>query len=335
MTTSRSEGPIGVLASCWARAAQTLVPTTAPNVKRPTTNVLAFKRYFLTNVFIAVNPYARKLIEKNWMLEFFDYNASKVSETMTGYSIRKGEYDEDSHTYGSPIMTYYNVFLDNVILLHDAVIWYGDNYEEGTIEEKLDAVSHLVGTYAGKANDVIMEYINTGKLPKGYTPEEIADKILDRVLGVNDKVDKVYEKVEDFYYAHEDKILSAIDKAKNFYAEYLDKDYKDNIDLAKMSIYADGTAYPLYKSVLEMNEDGKALNIDVLSEAIFDSANHLGINKITDVLNKVKGKLARFEYSPVSEIRFFRNAYKASIGPKEIKGRNTGVHTFEAQRFLR
>ncbi len=284
---------------------------------------------------IAVNPYAQKLINKNWITELLDYDSTKVSEKVSGYSIKKGEYDEEYDMTGSPIMTYIDIVLENTILLYDAVMWYGDYYGEATVEAKLDAVSALMGTYANKANDIIMHYIQTGELPKGYTPYEIADKILDRVLGVNDKIDDAYDKVEDKYYENEDRILELVDKMKKFYTEKLDKDYTEVIDLASLSVYADGKAYPVYKILLGISDKDDAFNIDTLAEAIDDSDNYHGINALEKAMNKIKSGLNRFEDKNIaSALRIIRNAYKVTVPSKEIKGFKTGTHTVKLHRYF-
>lgn len=290
--------------------------------------------------FIANNPYVQRLLAKDWILEFLDYDASKVSEEMSGYSIKKGHYDDVMETYGSPIVRYYDILLENVILVHDAVMWY-NTLGEASLEDKLDAVSQILGVYANKANNVIMHYIETGELPKGYTPYELADKFLGKVLGVNDKVDSAYDKAEDFYLAHEDKILEYIDKAKNFYEDYLDRDYTEIIDLANLSVYADGNAYEVYKILLEMSEENNAFNIDTLATAIFDSTNYHGVNKIEDVMMKIKAKLdgknkaEEIQKEEGNEKLYIRDAYRATLNSREIKGYNTGTHTVTAQRHLR
>ena len=283
---------------------------------------------------LAQNPYVKKLLEKNWLLEFLDYSASKDSVATSGYSIKKGEYNEIDEVYGSPIIRYYNINLENKILIHDAVMWYGSTYQ-GPIEEKLDAISTLLGTYADKANDAIMHYIQTGELPKGYTPYEIADKILEKLLGKNGAIDNAYEKVEDTYYANEEKILELVDKMKDFYAEKLDKDYTEVIDFADMSIYADGKAYPIYKIFLELHEENEAFGIDELATAIFDSDNYYGLNVIEKGMSKLKSKIDGFKYNPgVYANKMVRDAYKASMESRTLKGISTGSHSFEVQRYL-
>ncbi len=283
---------------------------------------------------ISSNPYAQRLLEKNWIEELLDFDASMANNEMSGYSLKKGGFNDRCD---SPIMTYYDIALENVILLHDAVMWYGTEYSEGTIEAKLDAASALIGTYANKANDVIMHYINTGELPKGYTPYEIADKILNKILGVNDKIDDAYDKVEDKYYENEDRILELIQKAKDFYEEKLNKDYTDIIDIANLSVYADDEAYPIYKILLEISEEDKAFNIDTAATAVFDSDNYHGINKLENAMSKVKSKLEQYKVKnlPTFAGRFMRDAYRATLDAREIKGHSTGTHTVEAQRYLK
>ncbi len=284
---------------------------------------------------ISANPYAQKLINKNWITELLDYDSTNVSEELSGYSIKKGRYDEDYDVTDSPIMTYIDIALENTILLYDAVMWYGDKYE-ASIEDKLDAVSALMGTYANKANEVVMHYIKTGELPKGYTPYEITDKILDKVLGVNDKIDDAYDKGEDKYYENEDKILELVDKMKNFYTEKLDKDYTEVIDLASLSVYADGKAYPVYKILLGISDENDAFNIDTLADAIDDSDNYHGINALEKGMNKLKSKLAQFEEKDVASTHsIIRNAYKFTLSSREIKGRETGTHTVKLRRYFK
>ena len=122
---------------------------------------------------------------------------------------------------------------------------------------------------------------------------------------------------------------------KNFYAEKLDKDYTEIIDLANLYVYADGEAYPVYKILLELSEEDKAFNIDTMATAIFDSQNYHGVNKIEDAMNKIHNKLEGLKYTPEAHSKkFYRDAYKATVGPRDIKGYNTGSHTAGAQRYF-
>ena len=211
-------------------------------------------------------------------------------------------------------MDYYNVRLQLAILMHDAVTFYGRR-SEYTLEQRLDAASLLVGTYANKANDVIMSFIEDGELPKGYTLEDI--------LNINGTIESLYNKFKD-----------KIEKGEDLYAEYLDKDYTDIVDFANMGIYANGNKHKLYQIILENGED--AFDIDDLIAAIFDSPKYIGVSQIENAMAKVESKIRDYAYEPENNIYVYTvDAYKGTFESKSIKGYETGTHTIALHRYLR
>ena len=256
---------------------------------------------------VSSNPYAQRIVDMDYFALIFD-RTGEETEYKSGYKLK------------DDVMEYYDNMVMLQVLVHDAVTFYGrvDTY---TWEEKLDSASLLVGTYANKLNDVIMNFIENGELPKGYTLEDILD--------INGKIESLYNKFKD-----------KIEKGEDLYAEYLDKDYTDIIDFANMSIYSDGDAYKIYQIIFENGED--AFDLDDAITAIFDSPNYRGISKIEDAMAKVESKIKDYAYDPSAEastneknMTAFVDGYKGTFESKEIKGYETGTHTLALQRYLR
>ncbi len=265
------------------------------------------------------NTYAKQLVDYNWLSLFFDEGAP--ADTMrSGYKLKE------------EIIDYYDEALKQIILLHDAITWYGTR-DDMSIEQKLDAASVLIGNFANKANNIIMNYIDNGELPKGYTKDEVISKLEGLYDTLVSKVSQ-FGKIEELYEAKEETINSYIDKAIELYREYGDRDYRDIIDLAGMSIYAEGKAYPIYQIILESSDE--VFDFDDLCTAVFESTNYHGVSKIESAMAKIKSKMDQYSYTPTvnDTARYVRNAYKASVGPKTIKGKTTGTHAVELQRYL-
>ncbi len=256
---------------------------------------------------VSSNPYAQRLVDMDYFALIFDRTGEKT-EYKSGYKLK------------DDIMEYYDNMLMLQILVHDAVTFYGsmDTY---TIEDRLDSASLLVGTYANKLNDVIMNFVENGELPKGYTLEDILD--------INGKIEILYNKFKD-----------KIEKGEDLYAEYLDRDYTDIVDFANMSIYSGGDAYKIYQIILENGED--AFDLDDAITAVFDSPNYHGVSKIEDAMAKVEAKIKDYAYDPSAEASTIEristayvDGYKGTFESREIKGYETGTHTLALQRYLR
>ncbi len=259
------------------------------------------KLYGQTKLDLSANPYAKELIDMDILSKYLD-TGKAASEIYSGYALK------------DDIMEYYDVTLELAVLMHDAVVWYG-NLDDAEITDKLDTVSNLIGTYANKVNEIIMHFINTGELPKGFTLDSILDK--------NDRVEDLYERFED-----------KIEKVYDIYENYLDRDYKDIIDLANLKLYADGNQYKIYQIILETSDD--AFDVDNAFSAVYDKANYHGVSKFEKAMAKIKAKLDTYKYTPVAnENLYIRDAYKATLDSKEVKGYNTGDHTVALQRYLR
>ena len=250
---------------------------------------------------VSSNPYAQRIVDMDYFEMYFD-RTGEETEYKSGYKLK------------DDVMEYYYNNLELEILFHDAVTFYGsiDTY---TMEDRLDSASLLVGTYANKLNDTIMNFIENGELPKGYT--------LDDILNIDARIEGIYNKFED-------KIL----KAEDIYAEYLDKDYTQIIDFANMSIYANGNDHKIYQIILENGED--AFDFDDMITAIFDSPKYIGVSQIENAMAKIESKIKNYSYTPESNIYIsYVDAYKATLESKEIKGIETGTHTIALQRYLR
>ena len=259
------------------------------------------KLYGQTKLDLNANPYAKELIDMDILSRYLD-TGKTADEVYSGYALK------------DDIMEYYDVTLELAVLMHDAVVWYG-NLDDAEITDKIDTVSALIGTYANKANEIIMHFINTGELPKGLTLEGILDK--------SDRVEELYERFED-----------KIEKAYDLYENYLDRDYKEIIDLANLKLYADGNQYEVYKIILETSDD--AFDVDNAFNAVFDEANYHGVSKFEKAMAKIKAKLDACRYIPeANENKYVVDAYKATLDSKEVKGYNTGDHTVSLQRYLR
>ncbi len=242
------------------------------------------------------NPYAKRLIDMDMLAKYLD-KGKAADEIYSGYALK------------DDILGYYDATLELMVLMHDAVVWYGD------IESQLDALSSLAGRGLNKINSIITEFINTGSLPKGFTLEDILNKSA---------------KVEDLYERFEDKI----EKVYDLYENYLDRDYTDIVDFANISVYADGNRYKLYQLILEDTED--AFDLDNMFSAVFDEANYHGVSKLTTAMSKVKSKLNQYRFVPEEdEFVYVVDAYKATLDSKTIKGHSTGDHTVELHRYLR
>ncbi len=250
---------------------------------------------------VSSNPYAKRLVETDFFALLFD-DAHNADEVKSGYKLK------------DDVMDYYNNALEIAVLIHDAVTYYG-NMDEYTLEDKLDSASLLIGTYMNKANDLVMNFIENGELPKGYTLEDILD--------INGRIESLYNRFE-----------SKIEKGEDLYAEYLDRDYTKFIDLANMTVYADGKPYYLHEIILECGDD--AFDVDDAVTAIFESPNYRDISKIENAMARIEAKIRSYEYNPTPNAHiYYVDAYRGTVGPKSIKGYSTGSHTVALQRYLR
>ena len=261
------------------------------------------------------NEYAKRLVDTKLLYLLVD-DANNADETMSGYKLKNS------------IIEYYDGFMEIAVLLHDAVVWY-NTQTEMEIESRVDAASALIGTYLGKLNDVIMAYIEDGELPKGYTKDDLISKLTSLFDKLNGKVSAL-DKVE----SQEERIEKIADKLLNFYEERLDKDYKSTIDLANMSIYANGKAYPLYQIMLEMTDE--AFDVDDVADAFYDSANYHNVSKIESAMAKVQNKIDQHKVKdPVpTSPRFIVSLHRGILNNRTLRGRDTGTHTGEIERYL-
>jgi len=275
------------------------------------------KAYATGSLCLDRNVAAKALVDTDWVDLYFE-NTGVTDTYKSGYKIKDN------------LMEYYDITLEQLVLLHDAIVWYGTQ-DEMAVQDKMEAISTLANTYFDKANNIVMNYIDNGELPKGFTVDGLMaqlESVIDSVLGKNDSLNKIEEL------RNSDKVKKLIDKAINFYEEYLDRDYvNEPVDIANIEIYSDDKAYNVYKIALEMYDD--AFDIDDVANAIKDSPNYKDVSKAEAALAKLNGKLAQFKINPQVNInRFYVDAYKAALESKEIAGKETGAHTLEINRYL-
>lgn len=123
------------------------------------------------------NTYLKTLVETDPVAEFLNYDASKVSGNITGYSI-KG------------FMEYYDIMYQKLLLTDKSLLWYGDISEQEMASLEDWALDYFIKS-ANKLVKILNDLNDTGTLPGGYNLEELAGKV--------DKVKEFYDKYEDQY----------------------------------------------------------------------------------------------------------------------------------------
>ncbi len=247
------------------------------------------------------NEKLKKLVETNWL--------GRIIEPT-------GDVDGSYRIKPAGMLEYYDIAFDMAVLAHDALVYYNKLGDEA-ITEKTNAVASLIAAGANKVNEIVMTYITTGKLPKGYTLEDILD------LNVT---------VKNLYNKYEDKVETALDK----YEQYLNRDYDEVFNkLVNATISAEGGNFKATDIALEMKSNGVLFGIDSAFDAVLSGNNTVPNDEIQDKINKVVNKLKSAQYTPAFDAsKVHVDAYKASVESKTFRGHETGNITIELNRYL-
>ena len=259
-------------------------------VKNKVQNTASFK--------YSENTYLQKLLDRNILDDvLFNGDISLASGNKSGYKLK----DE--------IMDYYDGALKDLILAHDAMVWYG-TLSDSEINLMLTRLAEITAKYANKVNDIVMDYIDNGKLPGGLT--------LDRILGIN-------QKIEDLYNQYEDEINKLLDK----YEEYLNRDYSGLPSHIDAEISDGENLFTVYKIILETADP--AFSVDSAYKAVFDADNFAKYPKAQKVVDKIKS----YKYTPAeSNYRYNIDSYKATLSSRTFRGIETGNITIDVSRYL-
>ena len=245
------------------------------------------------------NTKLKELAETNWLEKFFERT------TDGAYRLKLNSIEQ-----------YYDVVYDAAVIAHDALIYY-NKFDDATIESKTKAAAAILATYANKANEIIMNYITKGELPKGLT--------LDKILDVNYRLRNLYNK-------HKDKIETALDK----YEQYLNRDYAKVFDkLSTATIVAEGERFKATDAALEIKIGGKLFGIDSAFDALLSGNNTVSDAAVQEKIDKVVNKIKSAEITPVPvPSKIYIDAYRGTISSRTLRGHETGDITVEVNRYL-
>ena len=245
------------------------------------------------------NTKLKELAETNWLEKFFERT------TDGAYRLKLNSIEQ-----------YYDVVYDAAVIAHDALIYY-NKFDDATIESKTKAAAAILATYANKANEIIMNYITKGELPKGLT--------LDKILDVNYRLRNLYNK-------YEDKIETALDK----YEQYLNRDYAKVFDkLSTATIAAEGERFKATDAALEIKIGGKLFGIDSAFDALLSGNNTVSDAAAQEKIDKVVNKIKSAEITPVpAPSKIYVDAYRGTVSSRTLRGHETGNITVEVNRYL-
>lgn len=177
------------------------------------------------------NEYLWYLVNHNVMTQLFDYDASKKSDTLTGYSL-KTVMDNNNHLEVA-VMDYYNYLAGLFIVADDALRWYGENGDgqlsDAEFEAVYDALLSKIYKVHGKLNEILEDYTENGDLPS-------------RVQGLLDQVKQLNSLLTRF----ESQITGAINKylGSNINEELENGTLGDNEKFQKMVDFLVGSEEP-------------------------------------------------------------------------------------------
>ena len=245
------------------------------------------------------NTKLKELAETNWLEKFFERT------TNGAYRLKLNSIEQ-----------YYDVVYDAAVIAHDALIYY-NKFDDATIESKTKAAAAILATYANKANEIIMNYITKGELPKGLT--------LDKILDVNYRLRNLYNK-------HKDKIETALDK----YEQYLNRDYAKVFDkLSTATIAAEGERFKATDAALEIKVGGKLFGIDSAFDALLSGNNTVSDTAVQEKIDKVVNKIKSAKITPApAPSKIYVDAYRGTVSSRTLRGHETGDITVEVNRYL-
>ena len=245
------------------------------------------------------NTKLKELAETNWLEKFFERT------TDGAYRLKLNSIEQ-----------YYDVVYDAAVIAHDALIYY-NKFDDATIESKTKAAAAILATYANKANEIIMNYITKGELPKGLT--------LDKILDVNYRLRNLYNK-------HKDKIETALDK----YEQYLNRDYAKVFDkLSTATIAAEGERFKATDAALEIKVGGKLFGIDSAFDALLSGNNTVSDTAVQEKIDKVVNKIKSAKITPApAPSKIYVDAYRGTVSSRTLRGHETGDITVEVNRYL-
>ena len=275
--------------------------------------------YMTDFVYNRYNQAKAKLISKLKSVPEFEYNSNAKLKVLVDRDhiktllVDDGDVGEGLSGYKlkDSIMDYYNSALDMAILAHDAGMYY--NTDDAKASAFAAKAAELFGEYGNKFNAVVMDYINNGTLPKGYT--------LNDILSLS-------KKLEDLYNEYEDKINKVLD----LYAKYGDRDYAEVADkLLNDYVTINGKKYNAAEVLLEMSDN--VFSVNTAFDAIHDTTLFAG----NSAVQKIRDKIAAAKMNPnptISAEQYVVDGYTKTVASKKIGGYETGNVTVTVIRYL-
>ena len=270
-------------------------------------------------VYNRYNQAKSKLINKLESIPEFEYNSNAKLKALVDRDhiktllVDDGDVGEGLSGYKlkDDIMEYYNAALDMAVLAHDAGMYY--NTDDAKAAAFAAKAAELFGEYGNKFNAVVMDYINNGNLPKGYT--------LNDILSLS-------KKLEDLYNEYEDKINKVLD----LYAKYGDRDYAEAADkLLNDYVTINGKKYNAAEVLLEMSDN--VFSVNTAFDALHDTTLFAG----NSAVQKIRDKIAAAKMNPnptISAEQYVVDGYTKTVASKKIGGYETGNVTVTVIRYL-
>ena len=235
------------------------------------------------NVNYTENQYLDYLLTNDYLAEILEETTLGEADGYTGYGIRSEQY-------------YYEMILKYVIILDDAICWYGDNYTEEQIRAIASAVLTKTFNIHDKINEILTEYRATGDLP------EKADKVLNGV-----------EQINNMFTKYQPQINKVVDK---YLASALNKHFEpgDVLDKDKVQTSID----------IMLGTDDPTFDIDVLYEIFyhFDGKVQSKLKQLIDS-GKLEKAVKKFEETDLVQLigNYTDNSKVTSLAEKanEIK----------------
>ena len=212
-----------------------------------------------TNDYYTKNPYLKEFVEQDIMDVLFTFNASAVSTTNSGYKVK-------------PIIEYYDIALENLILIDKALLWYGNLTEEERDEMREQYAVDLV-TLFGDINEIFASTQNGGTVIAGYT--------LDELIRLTDKASSLIDKIGENSFGGLEKDIKLMMGDVKYYLEKLGNDGKLPTGLTVAELTAINNK--LASASEAYGKKDFALANDLYAEAIAQILNH-----VVDVVREAK-----------------------------------------------